>query len=235
MSNVNPISNLLEFLAIEAEIPSTNVKVKIKPITIKQIKDVVDANTDKPYFDIGFKRAITTVLIANIMSTESVKLTEADVNILFVYLKNGGNYNNTKVSDIIEQLKVNESVPQKKILTYNNVQLTLNTPSVERLHIYDDCLLNSIEVDSEGKLKDERSTGNLYFLIEMLKYVESITVDSIEVFGERVVEEQLELVRELPFQIANEIVTYSQALQSGVTKALTYTDIILPFDISFFE
>ena len=64
--NNNLLQELNERLAAIALVPSSKATIKIKPISIKQIKNVVDESMDVTYFDIGFKRAITNILKANI-------------------------------------------------------------------------------------------------------------------------------------------------------------------------
>jgi hypothetical protein len=235
--NNNLLQELNERLAAIALVPSSKATIKIKPISIKQIKNVVDESMDVTYFDIGFKRAITNILKANIISDIPIELTEADVNILFLYLKNGGTFKGVKINDIIAKTtKDVSSIEIQKTITLDSITINLTSPTTTRLKTLEDLLIKSIETDPEGNLKNEQETGTMYFLIEILKNISSLKINDIELVDGKTVPEQLEVVQELPYQIANEIVKYSQDLQLNLNKALQYNDDTeVTFDISFFE
>ena len=235
--NNNLLQELNERLAAIALVPSSKATIKIKPISIKQIKNVVDESMDVTYFDIGFKRAITNILKANIISDIPIELTEADVNVLFLYLKNGGTFKGIKINDIIAKTtKDVSSIEIQKTITLDSITINLTSPTTTRLKTLEDLLIKSIETDPEGNLKNEQETGTMYFLIEILKNISSLKINDVELVDGKTVPEQLEVVQELPYQIANEIVKYSQDLQLNLNKALQYNDDTeVTFDISFFE
>lgn len=235
--NNNLLQELNERLAAIALVPSSKATIKIKPISIKQIKNVVDESMDVTYFDIGFKRAITNILKANIISDIPIELTEADVNVLFLYLKNGGTFKGIKINDIIAKTtKDVSSIEIQKTITLDSITINLTSPTTTRLKTLEDLLIKSIETDPEGNLKNEQETGTMYFLIEILKNISSLKINDVELVDGKTVLEQLEVVQELPYQIANEIVKYSQDLQLNLNKALQYNeDTEVTFDISFFE
>lgn len=231
------LKELNEKLAAIALVPSSKTTIKIKPISIKQIKTVVDKSIEVSYFDIGFKRAITNILKSNIITDVPVELTEADVSVLFLYLKNGGTFKGVKVNDIIAKTtNAISSVEIQKTLTFESITVNLCSPTITRLEQLEDLLIKSIETDADGNLKNEQETGTMYFLIEILKNISSLKINDVELIDGKSVSEQLETVQELPYQIANEIVKYSQDLQLNLNKALTYNDDVeVSFDISFFE
>ena len=131
--NNNLLQELNERLAAIALVPSSKATIKIKPISIKQIKNVVDESMDVTYFDIGFKRAITNILKANIISDIPIELTEADVNVLFLYLKNGGTFKGIKINDIIAKTtKDVSSIEIQKTITLDSITINLTSPTTTR-------------------------------------------------------------------------------------------------------
>ena len=235
--NNNLLQELNERLATIALVPSSKATVKIKPISIKQIKNVVDKSMEITYFDIGFKRAIANTLKTNIISDVPVELTEVDVSILFLYLKSGGLSKGVAISDIIEKTtKDVNSFETQKTLSFESITINLCSPTITRLEQLEDLLVKSIETDDQGNLKNEQVTGTMYFLIEILKNISSLKINDTELIQGKPIDEQLETVQELPYQIANEIVKYSQELQQNIVNTLTYNDDTnVQFDISFFE
>lgn len=230
------LRELNERLATIALVPSSKETIKIKPISIKQIKNVVDKSLETSYFDIGFKQAVTNVLKENILSDIDVTLTEADISVLFVYLKTGGNFKGQKVNDIISQLanSIND-INVKKTLTIDSIQIELSSPSISRLEQLETLLIKNIKTDDENNLVNEQEVGTLYFIIEILKHVSSLKINDTELIDGKSIDEQMSIIQELPYQVANEVVKFSQDLQSTLRKTLSYNDIEIPFDISFFE
>ena len=162
--------------------------------------------------------------------SEGNSYTEEEVNKL-------AEDNQVTINDIIAKTtKDVSSIEIQKTITLDSITINLTSPTTTRLKTLEDLLIKSIETDPEGNLKNEQETGTMYFLIEILKNISSLKINDVELVDGKTVPEQLEVVQELPYQIANEIVKYSQDLQLNLNKALQYNDDTeVTFDISFFE
>lgn len=241
MSN-DLFSNFLSQLAAVASTPTTNHTIKISPITVRQIKAIVDQSLTHPYFDIGFKRELYKTLVGSIISDIELDwsdtLTELDAHLLFGYLKYDGKYKDLLIKDILEHINTHYTALQDiktQISNFKNITVTLSSSTLKQSILYDDWLTKKVKLDKNNELENEEEVSNAFFLVDIAKYISSIQIDKQEIFTDEDVDGRIQIVGQLPYQIANEAVLFAKNINDFITKALTYKDITLPFDISFLE
>jgi len=237
------IKTFLNELAAVAVIPSTQYSIKIRPINIKQIKNIVDSSINTPYFDIGFRGGIIDALIQNIEIDIKDKkiadiLTEVDMLLLYGYLKYEGSYKDTPIKDFLQKSFDAVKTPIVKYFTYNNLIVTFQFPSLTKIKMYDKFLADSIKVDEDGEIKNEQEASTNYFLIEMARYIDNIksALDETVVYDSSLpIDKQFKIIEQLPYQIASESVGFSKQVLDAVSDCITHNTITLPFDVSFLE
>ena len=240
-SSENILNTFLSELAATAVIPTTSQSVKVKPITIKQIKDVVDNSIATPYFDVGFKRGVTQVLKENLIIDTDLNaldtITELDIQLLFPYLRYDGTIEEVPVSNYLTKPFDSTIATVSENLEFKDIVIKVKSPSLRLLQQHEDYLLKNIKLNDKKELLNEKELSTIYFLIDISKYIDSIKTSSgnVELLKNCSIEERLKIVEQLPYQVANGIIDFNRRIEEYINELLTFEEKTLSFDMSFFE
>ena len=233
MTTFDIVNELSDQLAIKTTVPSCKDAIKIRPITVKQIKDLVDLSIDIPYFDIGFKRKITEILSTN---SNYKTFTEIDVYLLFVYLKGQNFYKTLDIKVYEEHCKNIDLSTLTQDITSSNITVTLGSPLVERGNLFDDLILNEIKVNDKKEVTNEKQAIEAYFYIELARYIRKVKINDISHNADELsTQEVVSITKELPYQVASKITEFTQTLGKTTLDSLTIDNEQIPFDTSFFD
>ena len=240
-SSESILNTFLSELAATAVIPTTSQTVKVKPITIKQIKDVVDNSIAIPYFDVGFKRGVTQVLKENLIIDTDLNaldtITELDIQLLFPYLRYDGTIEEVPVSNYLTKSFDSTIATVNEELVFKDIVIRVKSPSLRLLQQHEDYLLKNIKLNDKKELLNEKELSTIYFLIDISKYIDSIKTSSgnVELLKNCSIEERLKIVEQLPYQVANGIIDFNRRIEEYINDLLTFEEKTLSFDMSFFE
>lgn len=236
--SINNLNIFLDELAADAVIPSTTAAVKIRPLTVRQIKDVVDTTLLIPYFDIGFKQAAMNVFKNNTIfnATESNKnITEFDFQLLFPYLKSDGEYEGLPVRNFLEKPIDITALELTKEVVYKNFTFKLQSPTIDSVKAHQDFLTSKMVLNQEQQLENEQEVSTIYYLTELSRYVDAIMHDDTDILLGQDLSNRLRVIENIPYQVATEILNFSSKLEDYVSKHNKIDDISINLDMSFFS
>jgi hypothetical protein len=235
--NINNLNLFLNELAASAVLPTTKAIVKIIPITVKQIKDVVDNTLLVPYFDVGFKQSAMTVFENNLTFDESVtnkEVTEFDFNLLFPYLKYDGEYDGEPIRNFVDKPLDVTNLSLDKEITYKNFTFKLKSPTLKLLREHQDFIINKLVINNE-QIENEQEISTIYYVSELSKYVGSIIYEDKDLLQDQSIENRLKIIEGMPYQVATQILDFSSNLEQFIDSHLKNNDKTLSLDMSFFS
>ena len=233
----NNLNIFLDELSADAVIPTTTTAVKIRPITVKQIKDVVDNTLALPYFDIGFRQGAMSVFEANTTFNDGdeTSITEFDFNLLFPYLKYDGTYEDVPVRSFLEKPLNILELELKKEVKYKDFVFHFASPSLDILRQHQDYLISKLDINDEQQLENEQEVSTIYYITELSKYVKSIIHNDTDILLNQPIANRLEVIGNVPYQVASQVLEFSDKLDKYVLSQLQYQDKTLSLDMSFFS
>jgi len=235
MNILNTLNDLLDLLAVDAVLPASNTQIKIRPLSVKQIKDVVDKSISIPHFNIGFKQAIESVLLQNIKTENVYTLTEVDVRILYFYLKGVGTYRDINTTSLFEHIQQHSLPSSTCTILKHDTQIELQVPTTIKSTQIDEYILSKI-VTSKDVITNNEFISSLMFSAEILKYVNTITIQGVNILQDiKDVEQQIQIIEQLPIVFANEVALFIQQIETFIQEATTLDNVAFPFDITYLE
>jgi len=235
MNTLNTLTDLLDLLAINTVLPVSDTKVKIRPMSVKQVKDVVDKSISIPHFNIGFKQAIESVLLQNIKAENSYVLTEVDVRILYFYLKGVGIYKDINTTNLFDHIQQHILPNSKHTILKHGTKIELEVPTTIKSTQIDEYILSKI-ITSNGVITNNEFISSLMFTAEILKYINTITIQDVNILQDiKDVEQQIQIIEQLPIVFANEIALFIQQIEAFVQDVTTLDGMTFPFDIAYLE
>lgn len=234
----NIISEITKHLAINVSLPSTKTSIKVKPINIQQVKELIDMNSKFSYFNKGFKSQISKIILSNIIADTDVSnmVTESDVLALFALLRGKEFFKDLSIDTYVESVNQINNELFKDTLKYDNITLTLGTASIQRGAEFDDYLYNNIKVNGSGEVINEAEVGEVYFYTDIARWLRSLEINEVVYeLDSMLIDTVLQLIKELPVDIATKIGSFSYKLEEHIKSKLIINDTNIPFNISFFE
>ena len=189
---------------IEVFIPSSQKNIKIKPLTLKQQKDILDNLSATATALITFFNKVSDV-IENSYSGYKDLLVVDRPNILISLRNNIDNmYNDIDLNQVLEKNKNIKAIEDKKTFKTDSFKFEIKIPSISRDRQTNDFLIKNTPQ------KDNAIIGKLY-VNEVVKFIEKITIIESETeidFNELPIKEAFEIVQNIESSNFKEIYKY---------------------------
>ena len=223
--------------SLEVFVPSKNKKVKVKPLTLKQQKDLISSVLDGVKGSLNFSQTLNNIITDNSELTDLKIFDRIPFTIAMRIEALGNKYNADDVKvelqavlDNIEKTKL--QLKDKKTINYKNLTITLTVPTLQE----ENALLAKSESDlakEDGTYKAE--VGMLY-LLELVKYIQGLEIDGESVnMSEIKIPERINLVEKLPLAVYTDISNYIEAVNRYNISLLTVGDDTVTIDALFFD
>jgi len=223
LSQLNTIND--EDLTV-IKIPSTGKKVKFKPMSVKQHKDII--KTAMEGFDGNLKSNITYNNILSENSLEDVEFKVYDRNYILLNLRKNSIGEKVSIDENtynINDLPVfNFDFETSKKISYKGIDIELEAPSITNdTAITEKAALELSKITNEDK-KIKESVGVL-LTHEIIKYIKTLTIgENIVNFDEMGLYDKKTIVEQLPLKLNNMIINYITELKEYEQSLLTFSN-----------
>jgi len=238
--NVSSFVSKLEKISSDKALvflPSQNKEVEVTSLTIKQQKDLISSSLDGLRGAINFSKTLNKVVIDS-SSTSNLKIYDRLPIIIGLRKESLGSKIKTgedkvDLERVISNIrKIPFEIEDEKVVKVKNLTLKLKIPTLKQENI----LLNKVEQDIDSEAEDLKRGVGLLYIIELLKYIESIIIDDEELeFSDIRISERIEIVENLPLSIYNEVSSFIESVNEYNNSILTLDDFELSIDSDFFD
>lgn len=217
---VNKIKQLSALNKVSAFLRSSNTRVELLPLSIKQQKDIIKTALDLITSPLTFANVTTDIINSNLTTKTSVSVLDKPLLLLALRSNSLGNETTVVVNEKDVKVNFKDNVDFDKQIDLSSVllpvsldkiEVTLKVPSLdEDYRLNAECLkaLEARKPKNDDKLKD--LVGEIY-IYEIVKFVNSIKFldsDKIEetLFSNLSVQQRVETLEALPMALTNKIV-----------------------------
>ena len=233
------VSNFLSKLdkltekTIQVFVPSLKKKVPVKPLNLKQQKDLISSVLDGLKGTLDFSKTLNTIILDN-SGIGDLRLYDKLPFIIAMRKDALG----SKVGDIeLQQVTNNvKSIPfdikDSKTIKHDNLKINLKIPTLRQENI----LLSKCEQDISAEDDQLKEGVGLLYLFELVKYIDSLEIDDdILEMSEIRINERIKLVEKLPLHVYTEMSEFIEAINRYNNDILTVGEFELSIDSEFFD
>ena len=231
---------------IEIYVPSLNEKISFKPLTVKQQTDIITGvmtaqQNENAY---AYQNIIDDIIITNCEKEHAPSLLAFDRACILVQLRldtmgetlelDGQTYN---LADHVSGFDANtvdiESIDS--VLEYEGITVQCAAPTLK-----DEVGVNTDVPKVYKTTTDENSVSNV-FLIELTKYIETVTFDkNVITFEDLTLKQKIQICEMLPMSLSQQIVEYIEAIRELESPFINIavedgTSVEIPIDSQLFN
>tara|TARA_R110002020_G_scaffold33501_2_gene101985 strand:- start:4170 stop:4910 length:741 start_codon:yes stop_codon:yes gene_type:complete len=223
--------------SIDVYLPSKKKAIKVKPLNLKQQKDLISSVLDGLKGSLDFNKTLNSVILSN--SGESdLKVYDKVPFIISLRREALGNtvYVDKKPIDLDEIIKNIKKNPLKikdtKSITFKNLKINLQVPTLREENV----LLSKCENDIDNDDATLKEGVGLLYIVELIKYINSLEIDDqVLDMSEIRINERVKLVEKLPLNVYSELSKFIEAINIYNNSLLTVGEIELDIDSEFFD
>lgn len=222
---------------VEVFIPSRDTIVKVKPLNLKQQKDIISSTLGGIKGVLDYAQTLNTIILDNSGIT-NLKIYDKLPFCINMRIEALGSQFNGDEDSIDLQLVLNNiaeipfELEDKKTIQHENLEIGLKVPALDE----ENALLSKCgeEINTEDhQLKDD--IGTLY-LLEMIKYIESLKIDDSTInMSEIRISDRIKLIENLPLAVYTDISKFTQEINNYELKILTVNNFTVPINPLFFD
>ena len=229
--------NTLSDKGIEVFVPSKKKTVTVKPLNLKQQKDLISSMLDGVRGTLDFTSVLNSIILDN-SGVEDLKVFDKIPFIIGMriealgtkYITNDGTVDLQAVLDNIKKTKL--QFKEEKLIEYKNLKVNLSIPTLQ----YENVLLKKGASDlsvQDGSYKEEVA---VLYMLEIVKYIKELEIDEVAVnMPDIKITDRINLVEKLPLAIYTDISDYIEAVNTYNTSLLTVGDNKVSIDSLFFD
>lgn len=242
MENIDAEEFLKKLAELETDfkvyLPSLGKEVETSPLTLKQQKDIISTTGDARG-SLQFTRTLNEAILKNVKVKELYPYDRVPIIIQLRKHALGDkviadDYEFISLKDLIKNFK-NKKVKfiKAKEATVDSLKLKLKIPTLkEETEIIDSCILELEKTDPE----DISATVGTVYIFELIKYIESITIDdSVVAFNALKVQDRVNIIEKLPLQVYNQLVEFLRQMGKYETNILSVNDSYISITPTFFD
>ena len=243
MSNNNVSTFLTKIGNIKAEVvsaylPSKKAVLKLKPLNLKQQKEVISSVADGVAGMISFMRILNTIIIE---ATGDETLRVYDRAPLAVALRVnslGSTYKDedktidlTKVLEAYKLLTPAEKTTES--VTHNGIVVDITVPTLKEENITIKKLEE--EIKRNGDKNNTKNLGSIY-VYEIIKYISTVKFDDIEIdYTSLKIKDKIDIIESLPLALNKKIINFIESFRKEEREVLTVDEVVVEINPSFFD
>ena len=239
----NTVSNFIKKLdtlnnnKIEVFIPSTNKKVKVQPLNLKQQKDLLSLVAGGINSMLEFETIVNKIILDNSGVTD-LKIYDKlpfIINLRIEALGNIATVDENKV-DLHHVLTNLTDTPfelkDEKTIRYENLEINLKVPTLTE----ENAIITNCKENNNVKDDDWDEGIKLLYLLDITKYIASLQIDDENVnMAEIRINERMDLIEKLPLNVYKEIAEYIRDVKKYQDDILTVGDSTVAIVPTFFD
>ena len=222
---------------VEVFIPSRDTIVKVKPLNLKQQKDIISSTLGGIKGALDFAQTLNTIVLDNSGIT-NLKIYDKlpfciNMRIEALGSQFGGDEGNIDLQLVLDNIaEIPFKLEDKKTIQHENLEIGLKVPTLDE----ENSLLSKYgkEINPENnQLKDDIST---LYLLEIIKYMDSLKIDDdIINMSESKISDRVKLIEKLPLAVYTDISKFTQEINDYELRILTVNNFIVPINPLFFD
>ena len=222
---------------VEVFIPSRDTIVKVKPLNLKQQKDIISSTVNGIKGALDYAHTLNTIILNNSGIT-NLKIYDKLPFCINMRIEALGSHYSEDGNKLDLQLVLNNiaeipfELEDKKTIQHENLEIGLKVPALDE----ENALLSKCgeELNTESnELKDD--IGTLY-LLEMIKYIETLKIDDDTInMSEIQISDRIKLIENLPLAVYTDISKFTQEINNYELQILTVNDFTVPINPLFFD
>jgi len=223
---------------VSAFLPSKKTTLKLKPLNLRQQKDIISSVADGVAGMISFTRILNNAII-DATGDETVKIQDrAPLTIALRASALGDTYKDgEKTISLVQILNTYKTyTPEFKdedVVTHNGITVNVSIPTLKEENLTIKKLEE--EIKRNGEKNNTKNLGSIY-IYEIIKYIQSIKIDDIEVdYTSLKVKEKIEIIENLPLILNKKIINFIESIRKEEREILTVDDVTVEINPSFFD
>jgi len=229
--------NTLSDKGIEVFVPSKKKTVTVKPLNLKQQKDLISSMLDGVKGTLDFTSVLNNIILDN-SGVEDLKVFDKVPFIMGMrieamgpkYITDDGTIDLQAVLDNIKKTKL--QFKEEKLIEYKNLKVNLAIPTLQ----YENMLLKKGALDLTGEDGSYSEQVAVLYMLEIVKYIKEIEIDEVAVnMSDIKIPDRINLVEKLPLAIYTDISDYIEVVSTYNTSLLTVGDNKVSIDSLFFD
>jgi len=243
MSNNNVSTFLTKIGNIKAEVvsaylPSRKAVLKLKPLNLKQQKEVISSVADGVAGMISFMRILNTIIIEasgdeTLRVYDRTPLTVAlRINSLgSIYKDEDKTIDLNKVLEAYKLLAPVEKTTES--VTHNGIVVDITVPTLKEEIITIKKLEE--EIKRNGDKNNTKNLGSIY-VYEIIKYISAVKFDDIEIdYTSLKIKDKIDIIESLPLALNKKIINFIESFRKEEREILTVDDVVVEINPSFFD
>ena len=219
-------------------VPSIKKDVVAKPITLKQQKDIISTAVNGVLGALQFTEAINNIILENVEGDQFYAFDRVPIILGLRSHSLGDNVNvesgeTISINSCLKKAKAPTKFKLNGKATIDSIKVNLRIPTLkEENQIVKKCIS---EID-KLKTEDLSEAMGLIYIFELIKHMESITIDDQAVeFNDLKVIDRVKIVEELPLELYESITTFLKDVSEYDKSILTVDDTTIAIDPTFFD
>ena len=222
---------------IKVYLPSRKKTIEVRPLTLKQQKDLISSVLDGLKGSLDFSKTVNKVIVDN---TGISDLKIYDKIPILVGLRKSSLGDEVKVDDetislarVVDNVKNTQfKLEEDGIVKFKNLTVSLKIPTLKDESV----LITKCDQDINNKNDVLKEEIGLLYIFEILKYIDRLTIGEQEVvLSEIRINERIRLVEKLPLTLYKGISKYIEKVNDYVNRLLTVDSSELVIDSTFFD
>ena len=223
---------------IKVYLPSKEKTIEVKPLTLKQQKDLISSALDGLKGNLDFNKTVNRIIINN---TGISDLKIYDKVPILIGLRKDSLGDKVQVDDetvsltrVIDNIKNTQfKIETEGSVKFKNLTVNLKIPTLKDESVLITKCDQDININKNDVLKEE--VGLLY-IFEILKYIDSLIIGEQEVILSEIrINERVELVEKLPLTLYKGISKFIEKVNNYTNALLTVDSSTLDIDSAFFD
>tara|TARA_R110000824_G_scaffold278080_4_gene466244 strand:- start:824 stop:1561 length:738 start_codon:yes stop_codon:yes gene_type:complete len=233
------LSKLDEFNkeVVKVYIPSRKETIEVKPLNLKQQKDLISSALDGIKGNLDFNKTVNKIIIDN-TGISDLELYDK-VPVLISLRKNSLGDSVREGDEVISLSKVVTNIKntqfklkRESTVKFKNLTVNLKIPTLKDENI----LIAKCEQDISNTNDVLKEEVGLLYIFEILKYINSLVIGEQEIILPEIrINERIRLVEKLPLSLYRGISKFIEEVNNYTNTLLTVDSSTLVIDSTFFD
>lgn len=223
---------------VQAYLPSRQAVLKIKPLNLKQQKEIISSVADGVAGMISFTRILNNIIIETTGDDTLKVYDRAPLTVALRVNALGDNYTSDdktiNLGRVLAAYKeYNQSFSDTTTVTHNGINVEVSVPTLKE----ENTTIKKLEeeIKRNGDKNNTKNLGSIY-IYEIIKYIKSIKLDDIEVdYSALKIKEKIDIIESLPLSLNKKIISFIENIRKEEREILTVDDVLVEINPSFFD
>lgn len=225
---------------ITAFLPSKGGVIKLKPLNLKQQKDIISSVADGVAGLISFTRILNDIIADSLVANDdTLKIYDRTPIALALRVNSLGSTvkidkeTSIDLNPILEKLKTHKkTLKDEETFTYNDVEVNVRVPSLREENFVIKKLEEAVKRNGEDNSKN---LGSIY-VYEIIKYIHTVKYDDLTIdYTDLKISDRIDIVEALPLALNKQIISFIEEFRKEERDLLTAENGVVEINPGFFD